>query len=59
MVYSKKYETQQRQLTTFSSGASVGKCFRQIGDEKFWESEKQKSLGIEIGRNLNFHDHVI
>ena len=29
------------------------------GDEKVWESEKQKLLRIEIGRNLNFHDHVI
>ena len=30
-----------------------------IGDEKIWENEKQKLLGIEIGRNLNFDDHVI
>ena len=30
-----------------------------IGDEKIGESEKQKLLGIEIGRNLNFDDHVI
>ena len=30
-----------------------------IGDEKHWESAKQKLLGIKIGRNLNFDDHVI
>ena len=30
-----------------------------IGDEKNWESAKQKLLGIKIGRNLNFDDHVI
>ena len=28
-------------------------------DEKIWESAKQKLLGMEIGRNLNFDDHVI
>ena len=30
-----------------------------MGDEKIWESAKQKLLRIEIGRNLNFDDHVI
>ena len=30
-----------------------------IGDEKIWESANQKLLGIEIGRYLNFDDHVI
>ena len=30
-----------------------------MGDEKIWESAKQKLLGMEIGRNLNFVDHVI
>ena len=30
-----------------------------MGDEKIWESAKQKLLGMEIGRNLNFDDHVI
>ena len=28
-------------------------------DEKIKESAKLKLLGIEIGRNLNFDDHVI
>ena len=28
-------------------------------DEKIWESAKQKLLGTEIGRNLNFDDHEI
>ena len=30
-----------------------------IGDDKIWESAKQKLLGIEIRKNLNFDDHVI
>ena len=30
-----------------------------IGDDKIWESAKQKLLGIEIEKNLNFDDHVI
>ena len=30
-----------------------------MGNEKIWESAKQKLLGIEIGKNLNFDDHVI
>ena len=29
------------------------------GDEKIWDSAKQKLLGMEIGRNLNFDDHLI
>ena len=28
-------------------------------DEIIWESVKQKLLGMEIRRNLNFDDHVI
>ena len=30
-----------------------------MGDGKIWESAKQKLVGIEIGGNLNFDDHVI
>ena len=30
-----------------------------MGDEKIWESPKQKLLEMEIGRNVNFDDHVI
>ena len=30
-----------------------------MGDGQIWESAKQKLLEIEIGRNLNFDDHVI
>ena len=30
-----------------------------MGNEKIWESAKQKLLGMEIGKNLNFDDHVI
>ena len=28
-------------------------------DEKIWESAKQKLLGMKIGRNLSFDDHVV
>ena len=30
-----------------------------MGDERFWESAKQKLLRMEVGRNLNFDDHVV
>ena len=30
-----------------------------IGNEKIWESAKQKLFRMEIGRKLNFDDHVI
>ena len=30
-----------------------------MGDEKIRENAKQKLLRIEIGRNLNFDDHLI
>ena len=29
-----------------------------IGKKKFWESNKQKLLGLDIDRNLNFNEHV-
>ena len=30
----------------------------QIRDEKIWESNKQKLLGLEIDKNLNFNEYV-
>ena len=30
-----------------------------MGNEKIWENAKPKLLGMEIGRYLNFDDHVI
>ena len=30
----------------------------QIEDEIIWESNKQKLLGLQIDRNLNFNEHV-
>ena len=35
------------------------KCLLKWGTKKIWKSAKQKLLGMEIGRNLNFDDHVI
>ena len=41
------------------SGHKYENVWVKMGDEKIWESAKQKLLGIEIGKNLNFDDHVI
>ena len=41
------------------SGDKYENVWVKMGDEKIWESAKQKLLGMEIGRNLNFDDHVI
>ena len=30
-----------------------------MGNEKIWESKKQKLFAIKIGRNLNFDDYMI
>ena len=30
-----------------------------MGDEKMWESAEQKLLGVKLGRNLSFDNHVI
>ena len=41
------------------SGHKYENVWVKMWDEKIWESAKQKLLGMEIGRNLNFDDHVI
>ena len=41
------------------SGHKYENVWVKMGDEKIWESAKQKLLGMEIRRNLNFDDHVI
>ena len=41
------------------SGHKYENVWVKMGDEKILESAKQKLLGMEIGRNLNFDDHVI
>ena len=35
------------------------KVWVKMGDEKNWESAKKNLFGIEIGRNLNFDNHVV
>ena len=40
------------------SGYKYENVWVKMEDQKIWESAKQKLLGIEIGRNLNFDDHV-
>ena len=41
------------------SGHKYENVWVKMEDEKIWGSGKQKLLGIEIGRNLTFDDHVI
>ena len=31
---------------------------KKFGNEKIWESSKQKLLGLDLDRNLNFNEHV-
>ena len=40
------------------SGQMYENVWVKMGDEKLWESRKKKLLGMEIGRNFNFDDHV-
>ena len=40
------------------SGYKHENVWAQIGDEKIWESNKQKLLGLQIDRNLNFNEYV-
>ena len=42
-----------------ASGHQYENVWVKMGNEKIWESAKQKLLGMEIGRNFNFDDHVI
>ena len=41
------------------SGHKYENVWVKMGDEKIWENAKQKLLGTETERNLNFDDHVI
>lgn len=40
------------------SGDTDEHIWTNMGDEKTWENAIEKSLGMEIGRDLNFDDHV-
>ena len=40
------------------SGYKHENVWAQIGDEKIWESNKQKLLGLQIDRNLHFNEYV-
>ena len=40
------------------SGYKTKNVWADIGNEKIWESNKQKLLGLEFDRNLNFNEHV-
>ena len=46
-------------MSSFSFGDKYENVQIKLRDEKIWRSAKQKSLGMEIGRNLNFDDHVL
>ena len=40
------------------SGYKHENVWAQIGDEKIWESNKQKLLGLQIDRNLHFNEYM-
>ena len=40
------------------SGYKTENVWANIGNEKIWESNKQKLLGLDIDRNLNFNEHA-
>ena len=40
------------------SGYKNENVWANIGNEKIWESSKQKLLSLDIDRNLNFNEHV-
>ena len=41
------------------SGYKHENVWGQIGDEKIWESNKQKILGLQIVKNLNFNVFIM
>ena len=41
-----------------ASGYKNENVWANVGNEKIWESHKQKLLGLDIDRNLNFIEHV-
>ena len=41
-----------------ASGYKHENVWAQIRDEIIWESNKQKLLGLQIDRNLNFNEYV-
>ena len=41
------------------SGYKNKNVWANIANEKIWESNKQKLLGLVIDRNLNFNERVI
>ena len=45
-------------MSSFSFGDKYENVWIKLRDEKIWRSAKQKSHGMEIGRNLNFDNHV-
>ena len=40
------------------SGYKNENVWANIGNEKIWESNKQKLLGLDIDRNLNFNFNI-
>ena len=40
------------------AGYKYEQVWASVGDDKIWESQKEKLLGVIIDRNLNFKNHV-
>ena len=51
-------ELNQDKCHLLVSGYKHENVWAQTGDEIIWESNKQKLLGLQIDRNLNFNEHV-
>ena len=51
-------ELNQYKCYLLFSGYKTENVWANIGNEKNWESHKQKLLGLDIDRNLDFNEHI-
>ena len=58
MVENNDMKLNQDKCHLLVSGYKNENVWANIGNEKIWESNKQKLLGLDIDRNLNFNEHV-
>ena len=58
MVENNDMKLNQDKCHLLVSGYKNENVWANIGNEKIWESNKQKLLGLDIDRNLNFDEHI-
>ena len=51
-------KSNQDKWNLLDSGYKYENAWTQIGAEIIWKSNKQKLLGLEVDRNLNFNEYV-